>query len=157
MSGIMSIPKSAKQAPSTGLLMFSWQIWDANLTENFKIGDEFVFKYRRYIGNSDNLCCSNSSPILKLSVKFASQIYYENINKPLDGAYLADFGIDIKWPYMSKGAERKRPLWIFQTFQERSKSSCLPKKVSLCMGKVMKGKKKNRNVYFSRTHCIARQ
>jgi hypothetical protein len=28
-------------------------------------------------------------------VKFASQIYHENINKPLDGAYLADFGIDI--------------------------------------------------------------
>ena len=40
--------------------------------------------------------CSNSSPILELSVKFASQICHENINKPLDGAYLADFGIDIK-------------------------------------------------------------
>ena len=39
--------------------------------------------------------CSNSSPILELSVKFASQICHENINKPLDGAYLADFGIDI--------------------------------------------------------------
>ena len=37
---------------------------------------------------------SNSSPILELSVKFASQICHENINKPLDGAYLADFGID---------------------------------------------------------------
>ena len=44
---------------------------------------------------SDNLLCSNSSPILKLSVKCASQICNENINKPLDGAYLADFGIDI--------------------------------------------------------------
>ena len=33
--------------------------------------------------------------ILELSVKFASQICHENINKPLDGAYLADFGIDI--------------------------------------------------------------
>ena len=39
--------------------------------------------------------CSNSSPILKFSVKFESQICHENINKPLDGAYLADFGIDI--------------------------------------------------------------
>ena len=39
--------------------------------------------------------CSNSFPILELSVKFASQICHENINKPLDGAYLADFGIDI--------------------------------------------------------------
>ena len=38
---------------------------------------------------------SNQSPILELSVKFASQIYHENINKPLDGTYLADFGIDI--------------------------------------------------------------
>ena len=42
--------------------------------------------------------CSNSLPILELSVevKFVSQICLENINKPLDGAYLADFGIDIK-------------------------------------------------------------
>ena len=35
---------------------------------------------------------------------FASQICYENINKPLDGPYLADFGIDItrklsQYPY----------------------------------------------------------
>ena len=37
----------------------------------------------------------NSSPILELSVKFVSQICHENINKPLDGTYLADFGIDI--------------------------------------------------------------
>ena len=37
----------------------------------------------------------NSSPILELSVKFASQICNENIYKPLDGAYLAEFGIDI--------------------------------------------------------------
>ena len=47
------------------------------------------------IHTSDNLFCSNSSPILELSVKLASQICHENINKPLDGAYLADFGIDI--------------------------------------------------------------
>ena len=39
--------------------------------------------------------CSNSCPILELSVKFASQTCHENINKPLDGAYLVDFGIDI--------------------------------------------------------------
>ena len=37
----------------------------------------------------------NSSPILEFSVKLASQICHENINKPLDGAYLADFGRDI--------------------------------------------------------------
>ena len=41
------------------------------------------------------ICCSNSSPILELSVKFVSPICHENINKPQDGAYLADFGIDI--------------------------------------------------------------
>ena len=39
--------------------------------------------------------CSNSSPILEFLDKFASQICHENINKPLDGAYLADFGTDI--------------------------------------------------------------
>ena len=33
----------------------------------------------------------NSSPILEMSVKFVSQICHENINKPLDGAYLEDF------------------------------------------------------------------
>ena len=38
----------------------------------------------------------NSSPILELSVKFASQICHENINKPLAGTDLLDFGIDIK-------------------------------------------------------------
>ena len=58
---------------------------------------------------SDNLFCSNSSPILELSVKFVSQLCHKNINKPLDGAYLADFGIDISEIY------RKRALpfvWI---------------------------------------------
>ena len=34
-------------------------------------------------------------PILELLVKFASQIWHENINKPLDGAHLTDFSIDI--------------------------------------------------------------
>ena len=33
--------------------------------------------------------------ILELLVKFVSQICHENINKPLGGAYLAYFGIDI--------------------------------------------------------------
>ena len=50
----------------------------------------------------DNLFCSNSSPILELSVKFASQICHENINKTIDGAYLADFGIDISVDVRSK-------------------------------------------------------
>ena len=45
---------------------------------------------------SGNLFCSNSSPILELSVKFVYQICHEDTNKPLDGAYLADFGIDIR-------------------------------------------------------------
>ena len=31
-----------------------------------------------------------------MSVKFKSQIGLENIKKPLDGAYLADIGIDIR-------------------------------------------------------------
>ena len=62
--------------------MFSWQIWDANLTgnSNSKIGDEFE-------QNKLSEVCT---------VEFiSSQICHENINKPLDGAYLADFGIDI--------------------------------------------------------------
>ena len=46
---------------------------------------EYVFEQNEY----------NSSPILEWSVKFASQICHENINKPLDGAYLADIVIDI--------------------------------------------------------------
>ncbi len=47
------------------------------------------------IHTSGNLFCLNSSRMLELLVKFASQIFHENNNKPLDGAYLADFGIDI--------------------------------------------------------------
>ena len=39
--------------------------------------------------------CSTSFPISDLSVKFAFQICHESIKKPLDGAYLEDFGIDI--------------------------------------------------------------
>ena len=53
------------------------------MTDNSKIRDEF---------KQNKL--SNSSSILELSVKFASQICHENINKPLDGDYFADFGID---------------------------------------------------------------
>ena len=73
--------------------MLSWQIWNANLTENSKIGDELEQNklsesmYRQLLN-------SNSSSILELSVKFVFQICHENINKSLDGAYLADFGID---------------------------------------------------------------
>ena len=44
---------------------------------------------------SDNLFGLNSSPILELSAKFASQICHGNIKTPLDGAYLPDFGTDI--------------------------------------------------------------
>ena len=46
---------------------------------------KYVFEQNKY----------NSSPLLELSFKFAFQICRENINKPLDVAYLADFGIDI--------------------------------------------------------------
>ena len=37
-------------------------------------------------------------PFFELSVKFAfaSQIYHENTNTPLDGPYLVGFGVDIK-------------------------------------------------------------
>ena len=53
--------------------------------------------------NSNKISCQKyvveqnkyNSSILELSVKFASQICHENINKPLDGPYLSDFGIDI--------------------------------------------------------------
>ena len=45
---------------------------------------KYVFEQNEY----------NLSPILELSVKFASQIGHENINKPQDGTYLADIGID---------------------------------------------------------------
>ena len=56
--------------------------------------------------NSNKISCQkygfeqikyNLCPILELSVKFISQICHENTNAPLDGAYLADFGIDLSW------------------------------------------------------------
>ena len=74
---------------------FSWHTWDANLTDNSKIGDGFEQWIWQYIHTSNNLFCSNSCPILELSVKFSSQIFHENTNTPLDGTYLAYFGIDI--------------------------------------------------------------
>ena len=49
----------------------------------------------------------NSSPILELSVKFVSQICHENINKLLDGAYLADFGIDFSPSYSFSKANQQ--------------------------------------------------
>ena len=53
---------------------------------SYKIScQKYVFEQNEY----------NSFPILGLSVKFESQICHKNINTPLDGAYLADFGIDI--------------------------------------------------------------
>ena len=61
--------------------------------------------------NSNKISCQkyifeqneyNSLSILELTVKFASQIYHKNINKPLDGAYLANFGIDVI-PYKVNG------------------------------------------------------
>ena len=51
--------------------------------------------------------CSNSSPILELSVKFASQICHENINKPLDGAFLADFGISPQRSFLAFSSSRQ--------------------------------------------------
>ena len=51
-------------------------------------------RYQPYVFEQNEY---NSLPILELSVKFVSQICHENINKPLDGTYLAHFGIDI-WP-----------------------------------------------------------
>ena len=50
-------------------------------------------------------CSYSSSLILELSVKFASQICHENINKPLDGAYLADFGIDIRYIVVNRESD----------------------------------------------------
>ena len=51
--------------------------------------------------------CSNSLPILDLSVKFTSQICHENTNTSLDGTYLVDFGIDINFSNITPLAARK--------------------------------------------------
>ena len=47
-----------------------------------------------------------------LGVKFASQISHEKINKPLDGAYLANFGIDITQPHLFNPISLK--LWVMK-------------------------------------------
>ena len=44
---------------------------------------------------------------MELSVNFAFQICHENINTPLDAAYLADFGIDIRADLMRALAQGK--------------------------------------------------
>ena len=79
------------------------------------------------IHTSDNIFCSNSSPILELTVKFASQICHENINKPLDGAYLADFGIDIK-PVLSESYI----MYLYKWIQRSINSEKLQKRGTLC-------------------------
>ena len=63
-----------------------WQRGGAKLLVKmtFLAGAEF-FNLRAFF----NIFCKISTP------EFTSQICQENINKPLDGAYLADFGIDI--------------------------------------------------------------
>ena len=58
------------------------------------MGDEFEqdISCQKYVFQQNEY---NLSPISELSVKYASEICHENTNTPLDGAYLADFGIDI--------------------------------------------------------------
>ena len=70
--------------------MFSWQIWDTNLTDNSKIGEEFEQN------KLSEVCIVNSFFEFIPYLKFASQICHKNIKKLLNGAYLADFGIDIR-------------------------------------------------------------
>ena len=71
--------------------------------------------------NSDKVFCLNSSLILEMSLIFASQICHGNINKPLDGAYLADFGIDINPMFREDGVIKAR----FDRFM-RLRHSVLP-------------------------------
>ena len=52
-----------------------------------------------------------------MSVKFASQICHEHINKPLDGAYLVDFGINITTIYY-----RMDTKLFFPSYDERLRS-----------------------------------
>ena len=61
------------------------------------ICQKYVFEQNKYY----------SSPILELLVKIASQICHENTNTPLDGAYLADFGIDISLLYCSENRQKR--------------------------------------------------
>ena len=59
----MSIPKPVKLVPSSSLLMFSWQIWDANLTDNYKIDTYFwqliSFEFILYLGVVSQICISD--------------------------------------------------------------------------------------------------
>ena len=73
------------------------------MTDNSKIGDEFEQNKLSEVCIIEFIV-QNSSPILELSVKFAIQICHENTSTPLDGAYLADFVIDIRADYTQKWA-----------------------------------------------------
>ena len=74
--------------------MFSWQIRNANLTDNSKIGDEFeqVVSCQNYVFEQMNII-----HLLSWSCQWILHLRsaMKNTNTPLDGAYLADFGIDI--------------------------------------------------------------
>ena len=65
---------------------FEWKLQDRGwIRTRLVVRIIYIFEQNEY----------NSCPILELSVKFASEICHEKTNKPVDGAYLADFGIDI--------------------------------------------------------------
>ena len=62
----MSIPKSAKKAPSSGVLVFSWQIRDTNLIDNsnsFCSNTYFwqllLFEFIPYLGVVSQICISD--------------------------------------------------------------------------------------------------
>ena len=63
--------------------------------------------------------CLNQSPILELSVNSTSQICHENINKTLDGTYLADFGIDITSTMIANAYNAKKIKIVVRAFQIR--------------------------------------
>ena len=72
--GIFCLGCLTLQHAVSGLLMFSWQIWDANLTDNSKIGDEF--KQNRLSEVCIVQFIARIHPLsLELSVKFVSQIW----------------------------------------------------------------------------------
>ena len=65
------------------------------MTDNSKIEDEFEQNKLSKVCIVEFIV--RIHPLFwNFSVKFGSHICHENINKPLDGAYLADFGIDIR-------------------------------------------------------------
>ena len=63
--------------------MFSWQIWDANLTDNYKIGDEFEQNKLSEVCIAEFIVQIHPLGIFEILVKFASQIWHENINKQM--------------------------------------------------------------------------